>query len=711
MRSLFLLLAAACGSASQPVAPVGPTPANPTSAPRTRSVTDTYHGVKVEDPYQWLEAETDEVHAWSDKRNEAARAYLAALPGLAQLREEVRASIAAPITRFWSLRPLAGKLFALRKLPDKEQPELVVMDSPETATAARLVLDPTAMGSGKTIDWYVPSPDGTKVAVSISAGGSEAGDLHVIGLDGKALDPVIPNVQRGTGGGDIAWRPDGKAFWYTRYPSAGEKPEGERDFWQQVWFHELGGSADRYELGKDQPQIAEFRVDSDARGRVLATVQQGDGGIFRHYLRDPKRGTWRQLTEWEDGVVSMRLGVSSDLWAVSIKDAPRGKLLRFRDTELIGNAKVVIPEGRDTIVTSFYNDDAPLVAGDRIYVTYLAGGPSKLRVFDLAGKPLQDPPLPDVATVAIGDFVGKDLLVFATSYTMKPTRYRYSVARNTLVEIPALSPKVPVTLDDFEVRRELATSKDGTQIPLNIVRKKGAPMDGSTPCVVTGYGGYASSQIPVFLGRQAHLLRRGVCWVDVNLRGGNEFGEDWHRAGMLTLKQNVFDDFSAALAFLVKANYTRADRTVILGGSNGGLLMGAQLTQHPEQVKAVVAEVGIYDMLRVERSINGQFNIPEYGSVKDEAQFKALFAYSPYHRVAAGVSYPPVLFTTGANDPRVASWQSRKMVAALEHAQPGGTFLLRTSQTSGHGIGTGMTEEVERNAEVTAFILAQLGVR
>ncbi len=727
MRHPWVLVLAACGGSpapspslpNTPVEPASPIVEPPAKPPAKagppvaarRPTTQTYHGVKVEDPYQWLEADTDEVKAWSDGQNAVARKALDAYPNLPQLREEIRAFVAAPVTRYWAFQPAAGKVFAMRKLPDKEQPDIVVMDSPEAAGSAKLVLDPTAGRDKLTaIDWYEVSPDGTKLAVSLSSGGSESGDLHIVGLDGKDLEPAIPNVQRGTGGGDVAWRNDSKGLWYTRYPAKGEKPDDERDFWMQLWFHELGGK-DRYELGKDLPKIAEVRVACDSRGRVITSVQNGDGGTFRHYLRDTK-GTWRQLTDWDDHVTSLSFGPGTDLWGVSIKDAPHGKVFKLADTANLAAAKVVVPEGADSIVTDFFEDKGPLVTANRIYVGYQVGGPSTIRAFDLTGKSVKGPPVPDVATVGYANHtIGKDLLVFATTYVMQPAWFRYSEATNKLVEVAALSPKVPIALDDFEVYRELATSKDGTKVPLNIIWKKGAPKDGSVPCVVNGYGGYGNSESPNYMGGWAHMMKRGVCWVSVNLRGGGEFGEDWHKAGMLTNKQNVFDDFSAALAHIAKAKYSRPDRIVIIGGSNGGLLMGAQLTQHPDQMKAVVAAVGIFDMLRVELSPNGLYNTTEFGTVKDEAQFKALYAYSPYHHVKPNASYPPVLFVTGANDPRVSPWQSRKMVAALQHAQPDGTFLLRTSTTAGHGMGTAMSERIDTGADISAFILSQLGIR
>jgi prolyl oligopeptidase len=291
--------------------------------------------------------------------------------------------------------------------------------------------------------------------------------------------------------------------------------------------------------------------------------------------------------------------------------------------------------------------------------------------------------------------------------------YRYTPKTGAMAELPMLSPKPPVDLSEFEVVREMATSKDGTQVPYDVVWKKGAPKDGTQPCLVTGYGGYAISSGPSFKAVQSVLLKRGVCFVQTNLRGGAEFGEEWHQQGMLTKKQNVFDDFAAVLDDLATKKYTSPERIVTIGGSNGGLLMGAMITQHPDKMRAVVSSVGIYDSLRSELTVNGQYNVPEFGSVKDEAQFQALYAYSPYHHVTAGTKYPTVLFVTGANDPRVEPWHSRKMTAALQAAQadPDAPVLLRTSDSSGHGMGTAMSEQIELTAHTFAFILWQLGVQ
>jgi prolyl oligopeptidase len=265
---------------------------------------------------------------------------------------------------------------------------------------------------------------------------------------------------------------------------------------------------------------------------------------------------------------------------------------------------------------------------------------------------------------------------------------------------------------DCEVVREFATSKDGTKVPLNIIRKKGTRLDGKNPVMLYGYGGYGLSEVPGFsTGRRVWMDAGGV-FVDANLRGGGEYGDEWHKAGNLTRKQNVFDDFYAVAQYLVEQKYTDKEHLVIFGGSNGGLLMGAELTQHPRMWKAVVSAVGIYDMLRVENTPNGAFNVTEFGTVKDPEQFKALYAYSPYHHVKKGESYPATLFMTGANDPRVDPWQSRKMTARLQAANAGNTpILLRTSTTSGHGIGSALDEVIEQRTDLYGFFFKVLGLQ
>jgi len=718
---LVVSLVFACGGSTSQTGVVPPPVATPPPRPPTASppadpfvaavvpVTNTYHGVAVVDPYQWLEANDDAAHAWSAAHDAHARNTLDHLPEIDALRRELHDIIAAPLTSYGGFVAAGGKLFGYRKQPTHEQAELIVMDDPSKPAAAHLILDPAAAGGPQqTIDWMKPAPDGSKVAVSISFGGSEAGSLHIVDLDGKDLEPVIPDVQHGTGGGSVAWAPDGKAIYYTRYPAAGEKPEAERTAWMQVWYHQLGApiASDHYELGKELPKIAEIMLTSDKRSRVLASVQNGDGGEVRHYLRDS--AGWRQLDDWKDRVVAIEFGPGDDLWLVSRDGAPRGKILKLAgNARTTASAKLVVPEAKDALITEL--DRASLVVTeDRLFALYQLGGPNELRAFKLDGKPARGPELPPISSTSLPVRWNTGVLFRTTSYTTPPLYRAFEPTTGALTELRALSPAPPVDLSSFEVVRELATSKDGTKIPLNIVWPKGAAKNGATPCVVTGYGGYALSQEPAFLAVWAPVLRRGVCMALANLRGGSEYGEAWHQAGAGVHKQNVFDDFAAALRHIVERNYTSVARLGIIGGSNGGLLMGAVLTQHPDYMRAVVSSVGIYDMLRYELSPNGAYNVPEFGTVTDAAQFKALYAYSPYHHVSRS-AYPAILMTTGANDPRVSPWQSRKMIAALLAAQTGAApILLRTSSNAGHGIGSSMTERIGLVAHQQAFLLAHI---
>jgi prolyl oligopeptidase len=307
---------------------------------------------------------------------------------------------------------------------------------------------------------------------------------------------------------------------------------------------------------------------------------------------------------------------------------------------------------------------------------------------------------------------GDELLLRTISFTEPYVWNRVNAAETPDKVTPTeLRGKSPADFSDVEVVREFAVSKDGTRVPLNIIRKKGTRMDGNNPTLLSGYGGYGISLSPSFdVTRRIWLDAGGVIAI-ANLRGGGEYGEEWHRAGNLTRKQNVFDDFAACAEHLVRANYTQPERLAVQGGSNGGLLMGALLTQHPKLVRAVVAHVGIFDMLRVELDPNGAFNVTEFGTVKDPEQFKALYAYSPYHRVKDGTRYPAVFLLTGEHDGRVNPAQSRKMTARLQAAtRSRRPVLLRTSFSSGHGIGTALGERIAQQADVFAFLFDQLGM-
>jgi prolyl oligopeptidase len=382
-----------------------------------------------------------------------------------------------------------------------------------------------------------------------------------------------------------------------------------------------------------------------------------------------------------------------------------GKILKMSpERPRLADAPTVVPETR-VAIRGF------VVSAGRLYVTDVVGGPSQIRIFDLAGRPQgKVPVLPVSAVSQMLRLNGDELLFRNASYLEPPAWYRFDPSSNKVTPT-ALRETAPANFSDAEVIREFAVSKDGTRVPLNIIRRKGTKLDGSNPVVLSGYGGYNVSLSPYFNVGLRPLLDHGFVYVIANLRGGGEYGEAWHRAGMLTKKQNVFDDFAAAAQRLITLRYTTPARLAIEGGSNGGLLMGAALTQHPELFRAVVAHVGIYDMLRVELHPNGAFNVTEFGTVKEPDQFRALYAYSPYHHVVDGTNYPAVLFLTGENDPRVDPANSRKMTARLQASGTKNLVLLRTSGSTGHGIGTALSEQIAQEADVSAFLFEQLGVR
>ena len=480
------------------------------------------------------------------------------------------------------------------------------------------------------------------------------------------------------------------------------------DFYQQLYFHELGTptAKDRYELGKDLPRIAEIILEvDDASGRALASVQKGDGGEFAHFLRAPD-GKWTQFSTFADKIVQVAFGPKEDIYLVSRQGAPRGKIVRLSVKDLnLAKATPIVPEGKDAIVTNFYSRTRTVLpTTERLYVTYQLGGPTAVRVFDGAGKPQPAPKQLPVSTV--GELVrlqDDDILYTNGSYIEPRNHYRFRASKGEVVKLP-LTSAPPVQFADINAVREFATSKDGTKVPVNIMIPKGTKRDGTSPCLVSGYGGYGSSRVPAFAPVWRVLFDHGFIVAQANLRGGGEYGEEWHQNGALTRKQNVFDDFAAVVEHLIDNRYSAPEHLAILGGSNGGLLMGATLTQHPARIKAVVSHVGIYDMLRVELSPNGAFNVPEFGTVKDEKQFKAMHAYSPYHRVKDGEKYPAVLFLTGANDPRVDPMQSRKMTARLQAATGSAApILLRTSAASGHGLDTSLSNRSRNTWTSSAF--------
>lgn len=693
----------------------------PAPATEKRPVTDVYHGVSVTEDYRWLEDFTDPaVRNWSAAQNAHARSVLDSLDGVEAIRRQLSEILSAETVSFKSVTFRGGRYFAIKTQPPKQQPFIVVFDSLDDTSGATVIVDPNEIDSSGTtsIDWYKVSPDGKLLAVSMSEGGSEAGNLSIYDVaTGKLVHEKIPHVNSGTAGGSLAWLPSSSGFFYTKHFKVAPDDPEDHNVYQHVYRHRLGTPImeDEYELGEGFPQIAEIQlVTDDASGRLLATVQEGDGGEFAHYLRSP-RGQWRQFSSFGDGTKQAVFGRNDDMLVVTLAGAPRGRIVQVPiETLDVAGSPTLIPEGRDTIVTSgvaFWGETTVLPTASRIYVVYQLGGPSELRVFDGSGQPLAAPEQLDVSAIHGLALLGENSILFGNhSFTEPDAYYRFDAAANRTTKT-ALATSSPTRLDDARVIRRFATSKDGTKVPLNIILPAGVKPDGKNACVVYGYGGYGVNIEPRFRPTNRILLDRKVIYAVANIRGGGEYGERWHLEGNLTNKQNVFDDFAACVEYMTEAGYSSPERTAILGGSNGGLLMGATLTQHPNKVKAVVALVGIYDMLRVELSPNGAFNVTEFGTVKKLDQFKALRAYSPYHNVRDGQSYPAVLFMTGENDPRVDPMQSRKMTARLQAANPSGLpVLLRTSANAGHGGGNSLSEQIEQSVDMYAFLFDQLNV-
>ncbi len=523
-------------------------------------------------------------------------------------------------------------------------------------------------------------------------------------------------MQFATAGGDMAWTGDGRGFYYTRYPQGNERPAEDANFYQQVYYHVLGSSAaqDKYVLGKDFPRIGETALETAHDGkRILVTVEDGDGGTYEHFLIAAD-GKVTQITGFADKVVDIQFGADDSLWLLSHAKSDLGELdhLEAGSVKLADAVRVIPPMSGSIEGTGSMGDMRHFWAADHaLYVTVIDGGPEEILKFDLRGKKDGKVPVPEVAAVStLVPLTGDSFLYNVQTYTQPTQWFRYSGAGAPL----ALPFKTETALNfaDIEVHREFATSKDGTRVPMNILMRKGTRLDGANPAFLTAYGGYSISITPSFMGSFGRLwFDHGGVFVEANLRGGAEYGESWHTGGKLLNKQNVFDDFAACAQHIIDAKYTSPQHLAIEGGSNGGLLMGAELTQHPQMFRAVLSEVGIYDMLRVELDPNGSFNVTEFGSVKDPALFKAMYAYSPYHNVKAGTGYPAVLFVTGDNDHRVNPAHSRKMTAELQAATTSGLpVMLRTNANAGHGYSTDKDEALEERADMYSFLFAQLGM-
>lgn len=693
-------------------------------------VAQKYGETVFKDDYQWLENAGDPaVQAWVKEENRLARSILDAVPQRAAIAQRLTALYKAPRLGYFGVVARGGKLFALKTAPPKEQPLLVVLDNPNDANSERVLYDPNAADAKGAIgiDFFVPSRDAKRMAVSLSLHGSEDGSVHVFDVaTAKELGDVVPRVNFATAGGSVAWDADGSGFWYTRYPQGNERPKEDLDFYQQVWFHKVGAPAseDAYALGKEFPRIAETTMETSDDGKyVLAAVRNGDGGEVGHWLRRPD-GAWTQVTRFEDKIPRANFGGDGALYLMSHNNAPNGKILRVAlDDPKVSKAETILdtttmtalPDGLKAVPQGAAQKPMSVdgfVAGRNvIYVAMMAGGPSELLTFNRNGKPLGSVPIPQVSAVTELVRMGEDDLLFRDgSFTAPPAWFEYDAKTKKVTSAP-LRTVSPANFSDAIVVREFARSNDGTKVPINIIYRRGTKFDGTAPLILGGYGGYSISSRPGMSLRNRLWLDAGGIVAVANIRGGAEYGEAWHEGGKMLKKQNVFDDFAACARHLIVRKYTSPAKLAIEGGSNGGLLMGVQITQHPEIYRAVVSHVGLYDVPRFLRTPNGVFNTTEFGSPDDPQQLRSMLAYSPYHHVVNGTQYPAVFLLTGDNDGRVDPMNSRKFAARLQAATASPhPVLLRTTSGAGHGIGSALTEVVAAQTDVLAFLWKELGV-
>lgn len=674
----------------------GKPPASP-----TRPAASTLHGVTVNDPYRWLEnAQDPAVQAWIKAQNEHTEAVLAAMPDGKAMTERVQQLAITSTTRSSPLLA-GGTLFYMQETPPQPQPQLMAQAWPDGK--ARVLVDLNAGDGSTAITGYWPSPTGRYLAYGTAEGGSELTTLHVLdATTGKVLSDALPYAGGGTTPQDVAWDADEHGFVYVRFPLP---PSGTkvRQFDAALVHHVLGQAsrADEVVFGKSYSKVAEYHLLASPGARQLAVLANiGDGGSAEVYLR--QGAAWKKVLGQEANVRNAAW-VGQRLLVTSFADAPRGKLLAV---DAQGKVTTVVAQREGAL-----QNIAPIADG--FLVTRSWGPDWWAEQYDAQGRRVRRLPLPahDITIEGIAAEQGQDHALITYGGWTLPARWAdYDAKSGSLRTVFEVKPAADYS--KVEVHRIDGTSKDGTKIPVTVLSMPGITPDGQRPTILYSYGGYDIPITPHFIGPELAWLERGGVLAFANIRGGNEYGQDWHAQGQKLHKQNVFDDFHAAALALFGTHWTDRKHLGILGESNGGLLMGASLVQHPDDYRAVVAMVGIYDVIRHETHFtNGAYNVSEFGTVNDPAQFKATLAYSPLQNVKPHTAYPAVLMTTGANDPRVAPWQSRKFTAALQNAttsdQP---ILLLTRMNAGHGIGAPFSQRVGNTAIMLTFFAQELGL-
>ena len=701
VASLLLLVAVVCAVDD----------AKPATPPKTekRPLEENFHGTKVVDNYRWLEDGTNaDTQKWVEAEMAYTRGLLDPLPGRDAIHKRLTellsiGSITSP--------QMGGKYyFYTRREGMQNQPVVYVREGVEGKD--RVLFDANQLAADGTIalDWYQPSENGRYLVYGTSSSGSEMSTLHIVETKTGTL---LPDTIERTRAASIAWTHDNSGFYYTRYPKKGDVPEGQEMYNRHVFYHELGSDPATdppiFGEGRDAEDWPSVNLDNDGR-LLLITVSQG-WTKSELFLMDLKKGTPpTRITTGKNFLYSASV-YNGRLYIVTNEDAPRYRVFMAEAGDYERDDwKELIPQTASVL-------QGVGVWGGKLFAQYEQNASSQLEIFDLNGNKLRDLALPTIGTVFASD--GKwnrdEIFYGFYSFTVAPSVYRYDLKSGSTslwakVEAPSIDPAA------YDVEQEWYHSKDGTRVPMFVVCKRGLKKDGHNPTLLTGYGGFNLSLTPSF-SRTAYLwMEHGGVFAVANLRGGAEFGEDWHRAGMLDKKQNVFDDMIAAAEYLIAEKYTDKDHLAIQGGSNGGLLMGAMITQRPELFRAVVCQVPLLDMLHYQDFQIAKLWIPEYGTAENPEQFKWLYAYSPYHHVKAGEEYPAVLFMTADTDTRVDPMHAKKMAALMQAEAKNGSsrtrpILLRIESKAGHGAGKPVTKQIEEYTDVYSFLFWQLGVK
>jgi prolyl oligopeptidase len=658
------------------------------------------------------DAESADTKQYVEAQEAYTRSVLDPLPGRDKLhaRLEQLLSIGAIGTPH-----VAGRYFLYtRREGTQNQPVLYVRES--LNGQERVLLDPNKLSADGTValDWWEASEDGKLLCYGTSASGSEISTLQVLEVaTGRKLPEHIERARAAS----VAWLHDNSGFYYTRYPKKGEVAEGQEMYNRHVFFHKLGaaehadGHSDPEIFGKglDPTAWPDVNLSDDGRWLIIAV---GYGWTKTElYLKDTKSDAApAMITTGKEFIYDAQV-YEGQLYIHTNEDAPRFRAF-VAEVSNPGrqNWKELIPQ-TDAVFTGLG------VLGGKLAALYEQNATSQLKMFAVDGKPLPAPKLPGIGSISGlgGHWASNDMFYEFESYTVPPSIYHFDLgAASASAAQSTLWTKVDAPLDPskYEVKQVFYNSKDGTRVPMFIVARKGIDLNGKNPTLLTGYGGFSVSLTPTFTRSIYMWLEHGGVYAVANLRGGYEYGEDWHRAGMLDKKQNVFDDFIAAAEYLIAQKYTDRDHLAIQGGSNGGLLTGAALTQRPDLYKAVVCQVPLLDMLRYDNFQIAKLWVAEYGSPHDAKEFEWLYAYSPYHHVKDGTKYPAILLMTADSDSRVDPMHAKKMAAKLQVANAGpNPVLLRIETKAGHGAGKPISKLIEEGTDVWSFLFWQLGVK